>query len=59
MVNFHSGKHAMFFKDPVDLLFFAPHDAPVIVKGLFPLSFVHSLEYAIFEGGFELDVGAE
>jgi hypothetical protein len=49
----------MFLEDPVDLLFFAPHHGPVIVVGLFPLPFDEGVEYAVFEGGFELNVGAE
>lgn len=49
----------MFFEDPLNLLFFAPHHVPVIVVGLFPFSFDEGIKYAVFEGGFELDVGAE
>ena len=36
-----------------------PHEIPVIVIGLFPLSGVESLEYTVSEIGFELDVGSD
>lgn len=49
----------MFFECPFDLLLFAPHHIPVIIVGLFPLSFDKGFEYTVFEGGFELDVGTE
>ncbi len=59
VVDFHGGEHAMFFEDPIDLFFFTPHDVPVVIISLFPLSFDHAFEDTVFEGGFELDIGAE
>jgi hypothetical protein len=38
VIDFHTGEHAMFFEYPIDLLFFAPHNVPVIIVSLFPLS---------------------
>lgn len=48
----------MFLKNPVDLFLFAPDDVPIFIPSLLPLSVVKALVYAVFEGGFELDVGA-
>jgi len=59
MVDFHSGQHSMFFEDPINLLFLAPHHIPVIIICLFPLSLDKSLKNAIFERGFKFDIGTE
>ena len=56
MVDFGPLRESVFFKDPVDLLFFAPHEVPIIAIGLFPLAMVECLEDAVAEGGLELDV---
>ena len=56
MVDFHAGEDSVFFKDPVDLFLFAPHDGPVIIPSLFPFPVGKSIEYTVFERGFELDV---
>jgi len=37
VVDSHSGQHSVFLKNPVYLLFIAPHHVPIIVISLFPL----------------------
>lgn len=59
MVDFHVGKYTMFFEDPVDLLFFAPDDIPIIIPTLFPFAILEGIIDAIFEGGFKPDVATE
>jgi len=49
----------MFLKNPLNLLFFTPHDGPIIVIGLFPLSFGETLKNTISKRGFEFDIRAE
>ena len=56
MVDFGPLRESVFFKDPVDLLFFAPHEVPIIAICLFPLAMTECLEDAIAEGGLKLDV---
>lgn len=58
VVDLHIGQDAMLLEDPVDLLFFAPHEVPVIIPGLLPLSANQTVVDAIFEGGFELYGGS-
>ncbi len=58
MVDFGLRDESVFLKDPVDLLFFAPHDMPLLVVSfdLFPLSFEEGFVDAVSEGCFEFDV---
>lgn len=59
VIDFHGREHSMFFKYPIDLLLLAPHDVPVVIISLFPLSLDETFEDAVFEGSFELDIGTE
>jgi hypothetical protein len=52
-------QYAMFFKNPIDLFLLAPHDVPVVIPSLFPLSVGHAVVCTIFESSFEFYVGAE
>ena len=56
MVDFASLRESIFLEDPVDLLFFAPHEVPIIPIGLLPLSIVKCLEDTVTERCFEFDV---
>lgn len=58
MVDLHVGEDAMFFEDPVYLFLFAPHEIPVVVPGLLPLSADEAVVDAVFEGGFKLEGGS-
>lgn len=56
MVDLGSGLKAIFFINPIDLFFFAPHDVPIIAIGLFPLSTEEAFVDAISKGCFEFNV---
>lgn len=45
------------FEDPVDLLFLAPHEVPVVGVGLLPLAVDQPGVDAVLEAGLEFDVG--
>ena len=47
VVDFGSRLEPELFEDPVDLLFFAPHDVPVISISLFPLAVVERTKDAV------------
>jgi hypothetical protein len=49
----------MFFKNPLNLLLFTPHNIPIIIISLFPLSFGKTLKNAVSKRSFKLDIGAE
>ena len=38
MIDLHVGEDAMLFEDPIYLLLLAPHEIPIIVPGLLPVS---------------------
>ena len=59
MINFHAGQNSGSFKYPVNLFLITPHEIPVIVISLFPVSAIESLEHAVPEIGLELDVGSD
>lgn len=40
MVDFATLGESVLFEDPIDLLFFAPHEVPIVSIGLFPLSVI-------------------
>ena len=51
-------EYSMFFEDPVYLLLLTPHDCPIIIPCLLPLSVGKPVVDAVFEGGLILDIGA-
>ena len=57
MVDLHAWQDPGLLEHPVDLLLVAPHEVPVVVVGLFPLSTIEALQYTISEIGLELDIG--
>lgn len=59
MVDFGLRDEPMFFEDPIDLLFFAPHYIPVISVNLFPLPIRHSFVDAVSKRCFVFDGGAK
>ena len=59
VVDLHVGKDAVLLEDPVDLLFLAPDDIPVIVPALPPLSVLEGIVNAVFERCLELHVCSE
>lgn len=58
VVDFGVGVESVFFEDPVDLLFFAPHNIPIIGVDFLPVACGHGLVDGVSEGGFKLDKGA-
>ena len=56
MVDFGPLCESIFFEDPVDLLFFAPHEVPIIPISLLPLPIVECLENTVTKRGLKLDV---
>jgi|JI6StandDraft_1071083.scaffolds.fasta_scaffold104895_3 hypothetical protein len=59
MVDFGPLLESEPLEDPVDLLFFAPHDIPIVCLGLSPLPIVKGFVDAVAEGSFELDTLAD
>lgn len=59
MIDFGSWLEAKAFEDPIDLLFFAPHDIPIVSFGFLPLAVVKSLVDTVAEGSSEFDVVAD
>lgn len=47
---------AVLLEDPIDLLFFAPHDVPIVGISFFPLSIVECPVDAVAKGSLEFDV---
>lgn len=56
MVDLHMGQDSMPLKDPIDLLFFTPHNIPIILVCLLPLSIVDRLVDTIPKTSFKFDI---
>jgi hypothetical protein len=59
MINLGADLEAMLFENPIDLLFLAPHDIPIIRLDLFPLSADKSFVNAVAKRCFEFDVRSD
>jgi hypothetical protein len=57
VVDLHAWQDSGLLEHPVYLLLVAPHEVPVVVVCLFPLSTIEALQYTISEIGLELDIG--
>lgn len=53
VIDLHRGQYPVPFKNPVHLLFLAPHHVPIITISLLPLSTHQTRIHAIFECCFE------
>ena len=56
VVHFGLRLESVFFENPVNLLFFAPHNIPIIAIDFLPLSVGDRFVHTVPEGSFELDV---
>ena len=56
MIDLATLSETILLENPLDLLFLAPHQVPIIAVGLLPLALVESLEDAVAEGSLELHV---
>ena len=56
MVNFGALSESIFLEGPLNLLFLAPHDVPILAFRLFPFAAIEGFEDAVSEGGFEFYV---
>jgi hypothetical protein len=56
VVNLRPRLKPILLIDPINLLFLAPHDIPIIPISLFPFAIDESPVNAVSESGFEFDV---
>lgn len=56
MVDFHALTESVFLENPIDLLFFAPHDVPIISISLLPLAIVECSVDTVTKRSLKFDV---
>lgn len=59
MVDFGSRLESIFFIDPINLLFFTPHNIPIVAISFSPVSIVQTLVDTVSKCSFEFDVLTE